>query len=194
MPIHHPGKDEDKGMRGSSALLGAADAVWQISLEDDGRHRINVEKMKDGPNNQGATFKLKPRPLGVDEDNDEISTLVVEVGKFEPDTDGDTKKPIPKKKSSDEPIQLDKVYITLRVLAAQKANESGKDKISFDAVKISKSALIRLFVDNDFIVKGNPESSRQALNVALKTLVDDKKIKIEMCGEEETYTLASPQT
>ena len=33
MPIHHMGKDVSQGMRGSSALLGAADAIWEIDPE-----------------------------------------------------------------------------------------------------------------------------------------------------------------
>src|SRR5690606_38417102 len=47
MIVHHSGKDVDRGMRGSSALQGAADTVIQCRKDGD-RHRAVVEKQKDG--------------------------------------------------------------------------------------------------------------------------------------------------
>ena len=34
--VHHMGKDRERGMRGSSALLGAIEALWEIDPEDAG--------------------------------------------------------------------------------------------------------------------------------------------------------------
>lgn len=49
--VHHAGKDKSKGLRGSTALLGAVDAVWNVErLDTQGNYRLAVEAM-----NAGAT-------------------------------------------------------------------------------------------------------------------------------------------
>ena len=47
--VHHSGKDKTKGLRGSTAMLGATDAVWAVNREGD-NYRLEVEAM-----NAGAT-------------------------------------------------------------------------------------------------------------------------------------------
>lgn len=76
MPVHHSGKELDRGMRGSSALQGAADAIWCLKVEG-GARRFEVEKMKDGAGGASRSFKLEKHVLGIDADGDEMSTLVV---------------------------------------------------------------------------------------------------------------------
>jgi hypothetical protein len=78
MPIHHMGKDRDKGMRGSSALLGAADAVWEIPPE--GGRRLTVVKMKEDADNVSVPFKLCPFTVGHDHEGTAITTCVVSIG------------------------------------------------------------------------------------------------------------------
>jgi hypothetical protein len=52
--VHHAGKDRTKGLRGSTALLGAVDAVWAVVREEtregQANYRLEVEAM-----NAGAT-------------------------------------------------------------------------------------------------------------------------------------------
>ena len=68
MPVHHCGKDETKGMRGSSALHGSADAEWMVSLHaETGARQLTVEKMKDGPDKGRLRYDLVDVPLGKDE-------------------------------------------------------------------------------------------------------------------------------
>ncbi len=77
MVVHHSGKDETKGMRGSSALKGAADTV--IFCEKvNGLHNAVVEKQKDGEEGLAFPFALKPVDVGTDEDGSPISSCVVE--------------------------------------------------------------------------------------------------------------------
>lgn len=45
--VHHTGKDESRGMRGSSALIGSFDAAWKVSRSDTGVRTIAIAKMKD---------------------------------------------------------------------------------------------------------------------------------------------------
>lgn len=78
--IHHAGKDAERGMRGHSSLLGAADFVLKVvaSTEERGVSVLTAEKVKDGE--AGLTFlaRTKSVAIGEDEDGEEISSLVVE--------------------------------------------------------------------------------------------------------------------
>lgn len=48
--IHHKGKDESKGMRGSSSLLGAVDTCIDIKKLENNKLLIKIDKQKDGEN------------------------------------------------------------------------------------------------------------------------------------------------
>jgi len=77
--IHHCGKDQARGMRGHTALLGALDA--EIAIEGtEGRERIlRTGKVRDG---DGYTdlfaFTLRPVDLGTDADGDPVRSCVIE--------------------------------------------------------------------------------------------------------------------
>lgn len=68
--IHHSGKDKERGMRGSSVLLGGVDASIKLT-KDDGLVTLLVEKQKDGEDGQKLHMRLERIEIG-----DEISTLV----------------------------------------------------------------------------------------------------------------------
>lgn len=75
--IHHLGKDESRGARGSTALK--ADCDFQFSVTRQGERRLFwVEKMKDGIDNFGWNFILVPVEIGVDEDGETITSCVVD--------------------------------------------------------------------------------------------------------------------
>lgn len=78
MAIHHSGKDESRGMRGSSALLGAADVVLFLSrdMEAEGGN-IFVQKMKDGEDGISEQFSATP---WTDPDDPEVTSLIIEPG------------------------------------------------------------------------------------------------------------------
>jgi hypothetical protein len=59
IPIHHAGKDITKGARGSSALLGAADAVYEVT-GGDGMVHMRCTAMKDAEPPRNAAFKMTP--------------------------------------------------------------------------------------------------------------------------------------
>jgi hypothetical protein len=75
MVVHHPGKDESRGMRGSYALLGAVDTVIKIEKT---RH-IEIEKARDDEIGPLADYRLRKVALGIDEDGDDITTCLVDV-------------------------------------------------------------------------------------------------------------------
>lgn len=75
--IHHTGKDESRGARGTTALK--ADCDFQLSVSRDGEKRVLwVAKMKDGPDNFGWHFRLDSITLRKDEDNEDVSSCVVD--------------------------------------------------------------------------------------------------------------------
>jgi hypothetical protein len=45
--VHHQGKDKSKGLRGSTALLGAVDAVWSVTREGS-NYALELEAMNAG--------------------------------------------------------------------------------------------------------------------------------------------------
>ncbi len=76
--VHHPGKDEGRGMRGSSVLLGACDATLRLAV-NGGVRTLEAEKIKEASSGRLLNFRLRPVVLGTDDDGDEITTCVVEV-------------------------------------------------------------------------------------------------------------------
>ena len=66
MPLHHCGKDADRGMRGHSSLLGAIDAEIEIKRNGDDPVRVlHVGKQKDGQDHYDLfNFRLEQVVLG----------------------------------------------------------------------------------------------------------------------------------
>lgn len=75
--VHHTGKDSGKGMRGSSALYAAADAVIEVTAGAMGGHSWRAPKVKEAGSVAAHTFSLDSVCLGRDADGDSISSCVV---------------------------------------------------------------------------------------------------------------------
>ncbi len=85
--VHHPGKDVDRGSRGSNALPAAADAIIAVTVPGYGGpvakpasavRRATVTKMRDGDAGMTFDYNLTVVPIGIDEDGDPVTTCVVE--------------------------------------------------------------------------------------------------------------------
>jgi KaiC/GvpD/RAD55 family RecA-like ATPase len=74
--IHHPGKNSDGGLRGSSTLLGAMDAVVRVEVTPSGP-RWTLEKSKDGPLGEEGSFQLLQVEVGEDDQGDPVTSAVV---------------------------------------------------------------------------------------------------------------------
>jgi hypothetical protein len=57
---HHSGKEADRGHRGSQVLKDRADAFLSISRAAQGLITVNAEKMRNGPADSSASFRLEP--------------------------------------------------------------------------------------------------------------------------------------
>jgi hypothetical protein len=79
--LHHPGKDDTRGARGHSSLLGAVDTEIEIKCEDDesGIIQARVTKQRGGIKNKVFAFKIRPVSLGyADRRGKTVMSIVVE--------------------------------------------------------------------------------------------------------------------
>jgi hypothetical protein len=84
--VHHSGKDATRGMRGSSSLFAACDAVVEISAAPEDQQtgdgyvrRVSIEKLKSGQVGTWFDFKLQQHLLGRDDDGDNITSCSIDV-------------------------------------------------------------------------------------------------------------------
>ncbi|EKI8625563.1 AAA family ATPase [Escherichia coli] len=77
--VHHSGKDETKGARGSSAFRASLDAEYRIRREgaDSEALVISCTKMKDAEELKEAAYDLRVVELFTDTDGELITSLVV---------------------------------------------------------------------------------------------------------------------
>ncbi|HIG8798080.1 TPA: helicase RepA family protein [Raoultella terrigena] len=76
--VHHSGKDEAKGARGSSSFRAALDAEFNVKREGEAKALIlSCTKMKDAEEPERRAYDLKPVELYVDEDGEAIGSLVL---------------------------------------------------------------------------------------------------------------------
>lgn len=63
-PIHHTGKDQERGMRGSNAIHGAVDTTLRIKAAGERRVQMINEDQKDGEPAPPMTFEMKEVSTG----------------------------------------------------------------------------------------------------------------------------------
>lgn len=73
--VHHSGKDKDKGMRGSTVLLGACDATFRVQKADT-LVTVKCEKQKDGEEAPPIYLKMERHTWTIAGEDKEQSTLV----------------------------------------------------------------------------------------------------------------------
>jgi hypothetical protein len=83
LAVDHFGKDQNLGTRGGSSKEGSADVLLACLGEKQLNGsvintRLAVRKQSDGPQGQEYPFTLRKVVLGKDEDDDDISTMVVD--------------------------------------------------------------------------------------------------------------------
>lgn len=77
--IHHPGKDPSKGMRGSSALLGAIETTIAIQAGRNGG-KLVFEKERDHGKPEPVLFALRQVGFGNNLYGDPVTSCVIEEG------------------------------------------------------------------------------------------------------------------
>ena len=90
LPVHHYGKTEDTGLRGSSAYRGGADAVLSVLADrkqvtgEVGARSLNLAKTRHGEEGPIAGFSLRFIQLGVDEDGEPFGACVIDAALDQP--------------------------------------------------------------------------------------------------------------
>lgn len=76
--VHHSGKDDSKGARGSSAFRAALDVEYSVRREGEGGAIVlTCTKMKDAEEPSPAAFDLRTVELFTDSDGEMVCSLVV---------------------------------------------------------------------------------------------------------------------
>jgi hypothetical protein len=82
VPIHHLGKDPERGGRGWSGIPADMDTILEVSKGAGVTRTIKVPKQRDGDESLRWSFELVSVPIGHDEDGDEITSAVVAYSEF----------------------------------------------------------------------------------------------------------------
>lgn len=77
LAVHHTGKEESKGMRGSSALFAGADFVMEV-FKNENEHGATLSKSRDDITGTSFSFLLRRVIVGQDNEGDDVTTCVVE--------------------------------------------------------------------------------------------------------------------
>ena len=83
-PVHHYGKSEETGLRGSSAFRAGADVVLAVLAKRDAAtggvsaRELAMTKARDGEEGQLSGFALRFVPLGLDDDGEAFGSCRVE--------------------------------------------------------------------------------------------------------------------
>jgi hypothetical protein len=75
--VHHTGKDETRGARGSSSLPAAVDTILSMSCNND-RIELRVDKQRDLPKVGTVHLALRQVEVGYDEDGEAIRSCVID--------------------------------------------------------------------------------------------------------------------
>ena len=158
MVIHHSGKDETRGARGSSSLKAAIDTEIKVS-QSKGIISAKVEKQREGKTGNSFNFVLNPIKVGNDEDGEPIISCSLS------EVEGVNNKEVLSK-------QVSQTYRVLTDLMIDK----GLDYIPKRGMKMQKCVRVKDF-KADFIKSGISSSDKQdninrAFNRAKHTLKD----------------------
>jgi hypothetical protein len=75
--VHHTGKDETRGARGSSSLPAAVDTILSMTSKDD-RIELRVEKQRDLPKVDTVHLALRQVEVGRDEEGEVVRSCVID--------------------------------------------------------------------------------------------------------------------
>ena len=74
--VHHCGKDEAKGLRGHTSLLGAINTEIEVKRQRGEVGTATITKQRDGADAAEFVFAIEKVLLGHDDDGDEVSSCV----------------------------------------------------------------------------------------------------------------------
>ncbi len=158
--IHHTGKEEERGARGSSALRAAVDTEILVGAD----HRIASKKQRDMIAPGDLHFTLRTITLGMDKDGDPVTSAVVEP----------TDKPLPIRKALK---GNDQVAMTALTEALDKHGQAGTGE-DYPRCRIVAVEHWREACDAHGLTTGSSESAaRQAFKRAKDKLMNLDEVR-----------------
>lgn len=119
LAVHHTGKEESKGMRGSSALFAGADFVMEV-FKNEKEHGALLSKSRDDASGVSFGFELRRVVVGHDGDGDEVTTCVV--NPIQKDVGKKTKRPAKLANLNDSRYDLSREVLAVVEDLAYKSN------------------------------------------------------------------------
>ena len=177
MPIHHCGKDESRGMRGSSALHGAADAEWLVTRDQKKIRRVIVEKMKDGPEAAKLRYDLKDENLGKDAHGEDIVTCVAEVY-----VDTAIASDPSDKAAAEDTTWAAKVMHGLQMLSLLEGKVPAGPSPASAGAKVVPIARLKEAIAAAGLLPADAEAARKPFSRSL-----DKLVEAQIAGKDGTY-------
>jgi RecA-family ATPase len=137
--VHHTGKDDARGMRGSSVLYANSDAVFEISADSEtGQRTMVVDKLKDGETGATYGFTLNKIIIGYCEDNEEIISCYIQETSINSEPQY-SKKQVEQLSAFDTAPQFDNARKYLEIIS---------DLINFEKCDIKESDIIEAIQKN----------------------------------------------
>ena len=105
--VDHMGKDQDAGMRGTSAKRDCVETILACFIDRDKdnkptNHRMQLFKVRDGEEGRIIPYRLEQVDMGVDEEGDRVSTAII---RWEPDRPPQPKRRAPQRRKTDVTLQ-----------------------------------------------------------------------------------------
>ncbi|MBX9859341.1 MAG: AAA family ATPase [Sphingomonas sp.] len=161
--VHHSGKDRDRGMRGSNALLGAVDCAIEVQKFDTGLCEGKVAAIKDGGDVEPFRYVLKQSTVGRDDEGEAILSCVVD-----PTGASGAQKALSERLSDADRRALDQ----LRTLARDIGTSAGQ-------AEMSPSVPLQAWRDRIYSAgDGTHDAKKKAVSRAVKRLQDVGIIEI----------------
>lgn len=170
MVVHHAGKDLNNPMRGSTSIPGAADSIFLLrkDMHSAGIVTMEVHKHKDTEIGEEILITMERVVLGLDEDGQEISSLVPTIGELRDYAirrEGDDTKTVQRVAS-----------IALGILA--QLSTTGTSKASF--LKALRERMSAQHLETEHIT---PERALADLLDAQLAVLEDRQVIITLDGK-----------
>jgi hypothetical protein len=183
--VHHYGKDQTRGLRGSSAWTANADHVFGVLAERDaltaeaGARNIIMDKnrLQGGWEGPLTGFKLVSIPMGVDEDGDLWSEAALEMTEFAR-KDGDATKATKRKRSAAE-VHLREAYNQICNPDTRRSVAGTGPSIPAVMLDMVEAEFKRRYPVCGSTEKNRKDAARNAFNRALDAAIAAR----EMCTE-----------
>jgi hypothetical protein len=177
MIIHHTGKDESRGSRGHSLLAAAADTLIEVSKNElSGVVTATIVKQRDRATGDTFSFKLDPVEIGMDEDEEYVTSCVVEPTDAPSETPRDVKR---NRLSDSQKVALDQLH---RAIGDVGKTPAASNHIPGNRRAVTMTMFRTYCVDGGVSASDEDDSQRKAFKRAA-----DRLLALGLIGKWQEY-------